>query len=234
VAAPVALLQHDELGPPGWLDDVLTDRHVEYRVIRLYAGEALPTDYSAVVSLGGSMSATDEEAYPFLADEKRLLRAAVDRARPVLGICLGCQLLADGLGGRVFPGARPEIGYVPVRLNPAGREDPVLRLAGDAVLSFHSDTWTPPPGAQLLAETDAYPQAFRVGSALGIQFHPEPAAALVEQWVLRHADDLRRTGIDPAGLTAQARNLEAQARRSAFAFFGAWLDHNAEDMPRRQ
>lgn len=222
--APVAVLQHDELGPPGWLEDVLIKRGVEYTVARLHAGERLPEHYSAVVTLGGAMSAYDEDAHPFLAPEKRFLRAAVDQGRAVLAICLGCQLLTDALGGRVFPGPRLEAGYVPVRLNAAGRDDPVLGVLGDAVLSFHSDTWDPPPGAQLLAESDDYPQAFRAGRALGIQFHPEPPPNLVEQWVLKNELALRRVGVEPAALVAQAHDLEAQARQGAFELFGTWLD----------
>jgi GMP synthase (glutamine-hydrolysing) len=227
VSAPVLVLQHGEVTPPGWLAEVLAEEGIEHHVIRLHAGDHLPDDRhpAALVSLGGVMAAYEEDAHPFLAEEKRFLRAAVRQGVPVLGICLGSQLLADALGGRVFPGHRMEAGFVPIRVNSAGRRDPVLRALTGPVLAFHSDTWEPPPGARVLARSAEYPQAFRAGTALGLQFHAEAPAEVIERWVAMANVAVRAAGVDPDTLVAEAGARQGEARRQAWELFGAWLDH---------
>jgi GMP synthase-like glutamine amidotransferase len=231
----VAVLQHGELTPPGWLGDLMVERGVDHEVIHLHAGGSLPghLDWAAVVSLGGAMAAYDEDTHPFLRDEKRFLLAAVGEGVPVLGICLGSQLLADALGGRVFPGRRMEVGFVPVQLTGAGREDPVVRMLGDPVLSFHRDTWEPPPGARVLAESTEYRQAFRLGPALGLQFHAEAPADVVERWIEHAEADIRKAGAAPQTVVAEARARRDEARRRAWQLFGAWLDHVEAGTARR-
>lgn len=235
MTGPVVVFQHGELTPPGWLADVLLERGVDHEVIRLDAGGALPDrlDWAAVVSLGGAMSAYDEDHHPFLRDEKRFLREAVGEGVPVLGICLGSQLLADALGGRVFPGRRMEVGLVPVRLNDDGRADPVLRFLADPVLSFHGDTWQPPPGATVLAESAEYPQAFRLGSACAVQFHAEASAEVVERWVEFAEAEIRRAGFTAEAVIAELRGREDEVRDRAWQLFGAWLDHVEAGSARR-
>ncbi len=92
---------------------------------------------------------------------------------PVLGLCLGSQLMADALGGKAFLGEKPETGVVPVTLTDAGKADPVVSKTGPMVYAQHQDTFVLPPDAVLLAHTDRYPHAFRVGSGLALQFHPD-------------------------------------------------------------
>lgn len=221
---PVAVLQHGETTSLGWLGDILEASGVEHRVVRFDTGEPVPDRFAALVSLGGRMASYEDDRYPFLRDEKLLLRKTVEAGVPVLGICLGCQLLADALGGRVFRGPRQELGYVPLRLTAAGRADPVVRSLRDPILSFHGDTWEPPPDAQLLAESDEYPQAFRLGTALGFQFHAEASPALVARWVQDAEERLRSRGLDAADLVAESHRLEREARSRADELFGAWLD----------
>ena len=125
------------------------------------------TAWAGIVSLGGLMGAYEDERYPWLRAEKRLLADAVSADVPVLGLCLGCQMLADALGGRAYRAPTPELGMLEVDLTDAGRVDPVLRHLDVPVPVWHSDTWELPPGGELLASTPAHPHAFRLGSGVG-------------------------------------------------------------------
>src|SRR5208282_569368 len=124
--------------------------------------------------------------YGFLESECKLIRELVARGRPVLGVCLGAQLLASALGARVFPGHKPEIGFGSVQLTRAGNDDPLMGRAGPAVPVFHwhGDTFDLPQGATLLASSRDYPhQAFRFGNcAYGLQFHLEPDSGVWSAW----------------------------------------------------
>jgi GMP synthase (glutamine-hydrolysing) len=149
-----------------------------------------------LVVLGGPIGAYEDGAYPFLKAELALIERRLARERPVLGICLGAQLMARALGARVFPGHAKEIGWGPLELTPAGRESCLGRLAaGTAVLHWHGDTFDLPAGAQHLAATRHYRnQAFACGRhGLALQFHLEATAAGLERWyaaAARHAAPL--------------------------------------------
>lgn len=123
-----------------------------------------------IVVLGGSMSADETERFPFLAQEQQLMREAVWRGVPVLGICLGAQLLARAMGAAVKPCGVPELGFVPVHPTPAAAADPLLSVfqGGDVVFSWHLDEFEPPSQAVLLLAGDVTAnQAFRVGGRPG-------------------------------------------------------------------
>jgi GMP synthase (glutamine-hydrolysing) len=141
--------------------------------------------YGGLIVMGGTMGVYEADRYPFLTDEIRLLREALDSGLPALGICLGSQLLAAAGGARVYPGgAGIEVGWLPVTRRAA---DPWLAgwPASFEPLHWHGDTFDLPEGAMLLASSAAYPhQAFRLGSGLGLQFHVEATAGLVRDWFL--------------------------------------------------
>jgi len=223
---PVLVLRHDADAGPGYLAGALAGAGLAMQVVDPAAAEALPgpSGWSAVVSLGGHMGAYEEGSHPWLVAEKQLLAAAVEAGRPVLGICLGCQLLAAALGGRAYPGTGREVGLVPVRLTPEGRADPVARhLEGLAVVS-HADTWDPPPGAALLAVSKRYPQAFRLGPALGLQPHPEVGPEAFARWTrAKPPGALERDGLDPEAVIAAVRADAAEQRERADRLFGAWV-----------
>jgi GMP synthase (glutamine-hydrolysing) len=137
---------------------------------------------AALIVMGGSMAVYEADQYPFLRDELRLIAEAIRLGCPVLGICLGSQLLACAAGGRVYRGSRTEVGWLPVRLV---ERDPWLEGWPDVFEPFHwhGDTFHLPPGATLLASTEAFAhQAFRVGSGVGLQFHVEATADMVREW----------------------------------------------------
>jgi len=180
-----------------------------------------------LVVLGGPIGAYDEQTYPFLNEELDLIRRRLDARLPLLGICLGAQLMARALGATVRPMGVKEIGYAPIGLTEAGRRSALAALPPDvAVLHWHGDQFDIPPGADCLARTEVCPhQAFALGDhALGLQFHLEADAKRIEQWLVGHAAELMSAGIDPCALRAQAGNHGAALRTAAEAVFNAWLD----------
>lgn len=205
---PVLVLQHVPWERPGLIAVALEHAGVPV-VTRIVLDEDSPDlpdvrELAGLVVMGGSMNA-DDPRRAGLAAERRLLALAVDADLPTLGICLGMQLLARSLGAVVHAGHGLELGFGPVRLHGS---DPVLDpLAGLAVLHWHSDATELPSGATLLASTELTPvQAFRAGSALGLQFHPEIDEALLAAWLAEPAmvEDAQANGVHD--LAAQGRN----------------------------
>lgn len=148
------VIQHVDFEGPGLIGAVLSARGADLRVVRTDEGDALPAvdELDVLVVMGGPMGAHDDAAYPHLAGERELLAAAVAAGIPVLGVCLGAQLLAAALGGTVSRGPAPEVGLGTVSLTDTGRADPVLGPAGRylRVLHWHADTFPArgrgPPG----------------------------------------------------------------------------------------
>lgn len=225
---PLLVLQHNHDVPLGYLGDVLDERGAAYEIRPLYDGATVPghSPWGAIVVLGGSMGAYEESEHPYLADEKQLLRDAVGADLPVLGICLGCQLIADALGGKAYLASSPEVSFDTIELLPAAAGEPVVSAMSDPVLSFHQDTWEPPPGATLLARSDRFPHAFRIGSALGIQPHPETTPEMLEIWLTDHdvAAMLRANEIEGPELLAEVEAGRSRSESMARRMFGIWLD----------
>lgn len=159
-----------------------------FRILHLYRGEAFEglDSFSHLIVMGGHMGVNDHPEYPWIQEEIALIRATIKAGKPVLGICLGAQMIAAAMGKRVFKNAQPELGWLPLRLTNEGRVDPIFRLIEKQPLKFqwHYDTFDLPEGAVLLASSAACAnQAFRVGDhVLGLQFHPEVDAMLLNLW----------------------------------------------------
>lgn len=221
----VSVLLHLEDTGPGHLATALDENHVDWEVIRIADGEQLPDPSRsvAVVVLGGAIGAYEIEANPFLVEEMKFLQMAIGAGVPVLGICLGAQVVTAALGGRAFKADRPEVGLVEFTFTRAGQRDPVMRALGGPMVAVHQDTFSLPDGAQLLAST-RYPHAFRVGSALAVQFHPEVDSAIVATWLEHDTDDLfREAGVDPDEFLRQVEQHDAALEERALRFFNAWL-----------
>ncbi len=156
------------------------------RTVKPLAGQALPdhAEVAGAVVMGGPMSVEDTERHPALATEREWLAEALRREMPLLGICLGAQLLARALGADVRAGERPELGFAPVEI--LDSEDPILGplAPSTTVLHWHGDVFDLPDGAQHLARSaQTEVQAFRRGNAWGVLFHPEADLALLEAWL---------------------------------------------------
>ncbi len=214
----VLVITHEPTAPAGLLGDWLDDRGAAWDELAIYrdGADVAPADYDFIVSLGYEGAAYDD-SLPWLATEIELLRAAAAADVPILGICFGGQLLARVLGGRCFPAPRAEIGWLPVR-----SDDPELVPEGPW-FQWHYDAFEPPPGARIVARTDAAIHAFVAGRNLGLQFHPEVTADIVAAWVGPSHEVLARYGIDAAELLAETPARVQAAARPARALFDAFI-----------
>lgn len=211
------MVQHTPTEGPGLLAAVLAGAEMPNRIVRLDLGESLPdpADVSGVVVMGGPMGVHDTADHPWLVSEKRWLAEAVDAGLPVLGVCLGAQLVAAALGADVTTGPSPEIGIGRITLDAEGLIDPLLGPEGDQlpVVHWHGDTFAIPDGATRLASSDRYQnQAFRYGDRVyGLQFHLEVDDEVAASW----APDL------PAGITLDGpdRRLVEETGRRVFSRF---------------
>lgn len=226
------VLQHLACETPGVFEDVLLERGARIHRVELDEGDPLPDwrAFDAIVAMGGPMSVNDEAELPWLREEKRLIREAVQAGLPYWGVCLGVQLLASSLGGRVYRGPTPEVGLFPVTLTEAARRDPVFAGMPEQFLTmlWHGDTFDLPEGAVHLATSPAYAnQSFRWRRAYGIQFHLESSAEMIRSWagVPAYVADLERTlgpGSAP-GLLREVAAAAGQLRASGRALFERWL-----------
>lgn len=228
------VLQHLAFEDLGVLEPLLVERG--YAIRMLGPADALPASAEAddddlLVVLGGPIGVYEDEAYPFLRAEKLLVRQWIAEDRPVLGICLGAQLIAEALGATVAPTGRKEIGFAPLQLTPAGRASvlaPLARTAetGVPVLHWHGDQFGIPLGAERLAETPGFPnQAFAAGNRiLGLQFHLEADHRRIEEWLIGHAAELAAADVDPRTVRDDARTHGPELESAAGEVLGAWLD----------
>ncbi|WP_432240664.1 glutamine amidotransferase [Herbaspirillum robiniae] len=225
----VLALRHVHFEDLGNLAPILETRgyRIEYldaTVDNLFAIDASMADLMVV--LGGPIGAFDEALYPFLEGELALVRKRLDSGRPLLGICLGAQLIARALGARVYPMGVKEIGFSPLRISAQGAVSPVAALADVPVLHWHGDQFDIPAGAVHLASTAiGANQAFSVGATvLGLQFHVEAATRGIERWLVGHANELGQCEIDPRTLRTDAAMHGGRLEMAAAALMSRWLD----------
>jgi len=182
-----------------------------------------------VAVLGGPIGIYETETYPFLKGELAAIETRLKANKPTLGICLGAQAMAEVLGARVYFGGTKEIGFGRVSLTPEGAASALAPLADGAVLHWHGDTFDLPHGATRLASNDIYPnQAFIYGTnALALQFHLEADPSKLERWLVGHAVELAKAGVDIPALRREAAERAPTYAAQAVAVFGRWLNEIA-------
>jgi GMP synthase (glutamine-hydrolysing) len=240
VSAPqpvVLAIQNDPTDPPLLVGEWLEEDGIRVDVIQACFGEPVPSTVPAgvhgLLPLGGSMGAGDDDVAPWLADERALLADAVGKGIPVLGLCLGAQLLAAATGGRVELGPTQEIGLVYVQRTVDGLTDPVISQAVPSIgadipaAQWHQDHVTElPDGAVLLLTNDACRvQAFRLGdTAYGLQLHAELDATSFRSWADYVDEALERSGVDPLVAADEVDAAEADLIAAWRPMTRAWGD----------
>lgn len=218
------VIQHQDICPPGWFGDWLDAEGIDLDVLDASSGRAIPAapaDHDGLLVLGGEMGASDDDLAPWLVPTRALIATVVGGGMPFLGICLGHQLAATALGGRVErnPNGRSR-GLTPFRPNPAGQQDALLGSVrpGSLCLQSNQDVVVQlPNSAETLATfPDGTIQAARFGpSAWGVQFHPEAGPAIFDRWLergRRAATPEEAAGFD--ALSADAHHHASRLRRT--------------------
>ena len=224
----VIVLKHVPFEGAALIAEMMEGRGLGYKTIEVF-DEGVPlgvAGFSGIVSMGGPMSVLDGREV--IEKEKRLLSQAVERNLPVLGVCLGAQILANAFGGRVYPLDRPEIGWGQVSLTREGLSDPLFSGVQTPfpVLHWHSDTYDLPPEAVGLAFSDqCVNQAFRIGrKAYGFQFHLEPDGNMVREWIALDLKSEKGLLKDSEGMLETFEDRLGAVRFAGALVFGRFLD----------
>jgi GMP synthase-like glutamine amidotransferase len=212
------IVEHERATPGGLMYDWLEAHEADVDELRIdiEEREVDPSAYDLIVPLGSEFAAFDDHI-PWIPRERRLLRRALDADVSVLGLCFGGQLLAYELGGDAFRSDKSEIGWLPVRT-----KDPELVPEGPW-FQWHFDTFTAPPGAELIADSDVGQQAFVIGRSMGVQFHPEVTPAIMDEWVRVYRHELDAEGVDPDELLEQTHARAAENRKTSWRLLDAFL-----------
>jgi GMP synthase (glutamine-hydrolysing) len=227
-------LRHIHFEDVGTLDTALSEQGYEVRYLdptvdELDNSEVQQADL--LIVLGGPIGAYDERAYPFLEGELAIVRQRLQSGKPLLGICLGAQLIARVLGANVYPLGVKEIGFTSLTLTDDGRESVLAALEDIPVLHWHGDQFDIPAAGVRLASTSlGANQAFSIGpNILGLQFHLEADVHKIEHWLVGHASELGQAGINPGLLRADAARLGDRLATAAHTVFTIWLRNLEQD-----
>jgi GMP synthase (glutamine-hydrolysing) len=225
----VVAIQHVPCETVGRIGDALTAVGITIEQVRTFEGQPVPKAMEGIgglVIMGGPMGVYEQDRYPFLRQEIRLIEQVLQKDKPVLGVCLGSQLLASALGAKVTKGKAREIGWHPVTLTPVGTSDPLWIGLEPSFTAYHwhGDVFDPPPDAVSLASSDLTRcQAFRYGRhAYGFLFHLEVTEGMIENMVKTFQEELRESNTNGRRIVERARNYLPALQRIGRTVFERW------------
>ncbi len=225
----ILVLQHHRVETPGTIADALAGAGLSWDSVRTFDGEPVPRDLAGInglVVMGGPMGVYETARFAFIRDELALIESALKVRKPVLGVCLGSQLLAAALGANVRAGGTRELGWHQVRLSSEAKEDRLTRGLPQTFTAFHwhGDVFDLPRGAVALASSAMTPiQAFRYAeSAYGFLFHMEVTAEAVAAMVREFGDEARGAGADADGIIAATARHIPELSSLAATVFSRW------------
>lgn len=229
----VTCFQHIDCEGPGTLQNAFKSKNIKVEIVKTYKGDAVPQNLGdGLIVLGGPMGVYEEKKFPWMTSELNVIREFLKKGKPILGICLGSQMLAHAAGAQVFRGAIPEVGWYPIQLAPEGHFNSLfLGLPPEFnVFHWHGDTFTLPSNAVRLAGSHYYPnQIYQIGqNAFGFQCHLEVTEEMVKSWAALYAKELTPQGgpVRPEriekNLAENSRQLEGIAEK-VFTRFAALL-----------
>jgi len=223
---PILIVLHQQHSTPGRIGNALQQLGYRLDLRRPRFGDLLPptmAEHAGAIIFGGPMSANDQD--DFIRRETDWIGVPLKESKPFLGICLGAQMFAQHLGGRVFrhPEGHAEIGYYPIRPTPAGRA--VVAAWPERVYQWHREGFDVPPGAELLAEGDTFEvQAIRFGRGFALQFHPDVTHAMMHNWTTRGHERMALPGAKPRHEHFADRAVyDYSARAWLSVFLERWL-----------
>ena len=232
---PVAVIRHIGVEGLGTIENVLADKHIACTSIDT-GKDNFPddvADYRALIILGGPMGVYEQDKYPFIEKELLLIRKAHDAKLPVIGICLGSQMIAQALGGRVYKGKTKEIGWYDIHFTVQASHDDLFASvdafksypATMKVFQWHGDTFDLPGGAVVLAGSKLYAnQAFRIETVYGLQFHLEVREADIAAWIHAYKAELdaMKTDIDVARILEDTKKYIGLLNETSLKVFTAF------------
>ncbi|MBI5893994.1 MAG: type 1 glutamine amidotransferase [Deltaproteobacteria bacterium] len=215
---PILVIQHVESEGLGTIGGILCKRGFDTNFVKVFKDEHVPKTadgYDALIVLGGPMGVYEEDVYPFIKDEIALIKNAIKNNIPILGICLGSQLLAKAAGAQVYKGKKKEIGWYKINLTEEGKRDEIFIGLPDefTVFQWHGDTFDAPNNSKNLASSDLFPnQIIKVGrNAYGLQFHLEVTEEMIRDWIDVNDNELKsvKAYINPENILEDtSKNIE--------------------------
>ena len=228
--ASVTILQHIQCETPGIISQCLQNANIDMHLVGIFDGDPIPLNMDAqagLIIMGGPMSVYDQAQFPFLLAEQRLIEKALEDNKPVLGVCLGSQLLAAVLGAEVKSGAQREIGWYPVALKESAATDSLWKHLPNRFMAYHwhGDAFDLPQGAVSLASSEMTPcQAFRYDkNAYGFLFHMEVTEHIIKNMVTEFQEELEDQRNSAASIIQTSRDYLPALQTIGVRVFRRWI-----------